>query len=386
MSLTAVDAAAALRRLDDFDTIIDARSPAEYALDHLPGAANWPTLDDAERHEVGTLYKQVNPFEARKRGAAIAARNIADHIRLKAIDKPKHWRPLVYCWRGGQRSGSLSLVLDQIGFRVSILQGGYKAFRCAVIADTEQLAGQFDYQIVCGTTGSGKTRLLQSLARAGAQVLDLEALARHRSSVLGALPGQPQPSQKAFDTLVWDVLRRFDPARPVFVESESRKVGNVAVPVALMDAMRERGHCLNLVLCDDERVALLMEDYDFFVRDTEAFCARLGALTEIRGKAVVQAWQAAVREGRLPAVVQDLLTGHYDPVYLQSMQRNFRNFAAARTLAPADRSIAAMDAVAARLVHTQAAPARDASAAAQRGQVADDAPGARSPGAGVGST
>lgn len=349
MSLTPVDAVTVLRQIDAFDTIIDARSEDEYALDHLPGAVNWPTLNNAQRHAVGTTYKQVNPFEARKMGAAMAARNIASHVEERAFDKPRTWRALVYCWRGGQRSGSLSLVLDQIGFRVHLVQGGYKAFRGALVADTERLAALLDYRVVCGTTGSGKTRLLHALARAGAQVLDLEALANHRSSVLGAIPGLAQPSQKAFDTRVWDVLRRMDPRRPVFVESESRKVGNVAVPVALMDAMRLRGHCLNLVLSDAERVALLMEDYDFFVRDAEAFCARLDALTEIRGKVVVQAWKSAVRDGRLPDVVQDLLTRHYDPVYLQSMQRNFQQFSKARTLTPANRSAQAMDALAASL-------------------------------------
>lgn len=349
MSLTPIDAAALLGELDDFDTVIDARSEGEFALDHLPGAVNWPTLDDAQRHAVGTVYKQVNAFEARKMGAAMAARNIARHIEERAMDRPRSWRPVVYCWRGGQRSGSLSLVLDQIGFRVHLVQGGYKGFRAAMLADTERLAGLFSYQVVCGTTGSGKTRLLHALARAGAQVLDLEALAQHRSSVLGAIPGVPQPSQKAFDTRIWDALRRLDPDRPVFLESESRKVGNVAIPMALMAAMRERGQCLNLVLPDDERVALLMEDYAFFVRDTEAFCCRLDALTEIRGKATVQAWKSAVKAGGLSGVVQDLLTIHYDPVYQQSMQRNFNHFAAATTLTPADRSAAAMDQLAAGL-------------------------------------
>lgn len=350
MSLTPQDAADVLQRLDDFDTIIDARSEDEFALDHLPGAVNWPTLDNQQRHDVGWRYKQVNPFEARKLGAAIAARNIAAHIERAVMDKPRSWQPLVYCWRGGQRSGSLSMVLGQIGFRVSIIDGGYKAFRAALVADTERLAGLFDYRVVCGTTGSGKTRLLHALGRAGAQVLDLEDLAHHRSSVLGAIPGLAQPSQKAFDTRVWDRLRRFDPAQPVFVESESRKVGNVAVPVALMDAMRDRGECLNLELPDAERVALLMEDYDYFVRHTEVFCDRLDALTEIRGKQVVQDWKAQVQSGDIASVVQELLTRHYDPVYLQSMQRNFKRYDAARVLAPKDRSAAAMDRLAATLV------------------------------------
>jgi tRNA 2-selenouridine synthase len=352
MSVVSENAAQLLQQMDSFDTIIDARSEDEFALDHLPGAVNWPTLDNQQRHDVGWRYKQVNPFEARKLGAAIAARNIAAHIEREVMDKPRTWRPLVYCWRGGQRSGSLSLVLGQIGFRVGIIDGGYKAFRAAIVADTARLSGLFDYRVVCGTTGSGKTRLLHALARAGAQVLDLEDLANHRSSVLGAIPGVPQPSQKAFDTLVWDQLRRFDAARPVFVESESRKVGNVAVPVALMDAMRVRGHCLNLELPDTERVALLMEDYAYFVRDTEAFCNRLDALAEIRGKQVVQGWKAAIQSGAIDTVVQELLVQHYDPVYRQSMQRNFTHYGKAHTLTPANRTPAAMDALVAQWTGT----------------------------------
>jgi tRNA 2-selenouridine synthase len=345
MSLTTIAAADALHRLDEFDTIIDARSEDEYAEDHLPGAVNWPTLNNEERKAVGTTYKQVNAFEAKKRGAAIAARNISAHIEREVIDKPKDWKPLAYCWRGGKRSGSLSLVLSEIGFRVTLIEGGYKAFRAAVLEDIPGLAKQFDWRVICGTTGSGKTRLLQALAAAGAQVLDLEALANHRSSVLGAIPGVPQPTQKHFDTRVWDALRRLDLKRPVFVESESKKVGNVAIPTALIDVVRA-GQCLNLMLPDEERVALLMEDYDFFVRDREAFCDRLDALTQIRGKLVVEEWKAKVRQGRIEPVVQDLLTQHYDPVYVQSMARNFDQYAKAKEIRPKDRSEPAMLALA----------------------------------------
>ena len=269
MTLAVLPAAQALAELARFDAVIDARSEAEYALDCLPGAVNWPTLSDQERHRIGTLYKEQGGFEAKKHGAALAASNIARHITRSVVSLPRDWQPLVYCWRGGKRSGSLALVLDQIGFRVSLVEGGYKAFRAAMLIDLDRLAGQLRFCVVCGTTGSGKTRLLHALQRHGAQVLDLEALACHRSSVLGAVPGQSQPSQKAFDTLIWNSLRQMDAARPVYVESESRKVGNVAVPVALMDAMRQSS-CLNLVLGDTERVALLMEDYDFFVRDVES--------------------------------------------------------------------------------------------------------------------
>ncbi len=350
MSLATLPAAEALHRLSEFDAIIDARSESEFAEDHLPGAVNWPTLNNDERILVGTTYKQINAFEAKKRGAAIAARNISAHIERDVINKSKDWKPLTYCWRGGKRSGSLSLVLDQIGFRVTLVEGGYKAFRAAVVADIPAQATRFQWQVICGTTGSGKTRLLHALAAAGAQVLDLEGLANHRSSVLGGIPGVAQPSQKRFDTLVWNALRQLDPARPVFVESESKKVGNVVVPTSLMEAMRH-SPCLNLVLPEADRVALLLEDYDFFVADAEHFCERLSALTEIRGKTVVQDWQARARLGHIAGVVQELLTLHYDPVYLQSMRRNFSAYADAKTIAPDGYSTGAMACLATKMLN-----------------------------------
>jgi len=235
----------------------------------------------------------------------------------------------------------LSTILGHIGFRVSLVEGGYKAFRAAMLLDITRLVATFDWRVICGTTGSGKTRLLQALTLEGAQVLDLEALANHRSSVLGAIPGLPQPTQKRFDTLIWDALRHLDPRRPVYIESESKKVGNVAVPLSLIEAMR-KSTCLNLVLPDADRVALLMEDYDFFVKDVEYFCDRLHILTEFRGKAVVEDWKSSVRAGNIEPVVQALLTEHYDPVYLQSMKRNFQHFELSRVLTPASHSAQAM--------------------------------------------
>ncbi|MFZ4479529.1 MAG: tRNA 2-selenouridine(34) synthase MnmH [Rhodoferax sp.] len=348
MSLATVSASDVIGRLHEFDTVIDARSEDEYALDRLPGAVNWPTLNNEERRTIGTLYVQVNPFEARKRGAAIAARNIAAHVEREVITRPKDWKPLAYCWRGGQRSGSLSLVLSQIGFRVTLLEGGYKAFRAALLLDIPRFVSKLHWRVVCGTTGSGKTRLLQALAAEGAQVMDLEALANHRSSVLGAIPGLAQPSQKRFDTLIWQTLRQFDPARPVFIESESKKVGNVALPPSLVEAMRA-SPCLNLVLPDHERVALLLEDYDFFVRDAELFCERLQVLTALLGKALVGEWQASVRAGEIEPVVRELLERHYDPGYQQSMRRNFQRFEGATVISPKDRSSAAMTMLAQQL-------------------------------------
>ena len=349
MSVERISAEAALSQLGHFSEVIDARSEGEYAEDHLPGAVNWPSLHDEERKIVGTRYKQISQFEAKKLGAALVAQNIATHIQREVLDKPREWQPLVYCWRGGKRSGSLALILDQIGFKVTLVDGGYKAFRAALVADLPQLAARHQYQVICGTTGSGKTRLLQALAAQGAQVLDLEGLAHHRSSVLGLIPGLPQPSQKAFDSRIWAALRSFDPARPVYIESESKKVGNVAVPEGLISAMRS-SPCLQLDLPEDERVALLLEDYDFFVQDIEFFCDRLDALTEARGKAVVLDWQARARNGEVASVVQELLVKHYDPVYLQSMRRNFEQYETARVIAPSDRSVAAMTALASSML------------------------------------
>ena len=230
MSLRSVTPAETAADLAGFDAIIDARSSAEFGVDHLPGAINWPVLDDAQRRVVGTLYVQTSALQARKLGAVMVARNIADHLERWITDKPRDWQPLVYCWRGGQRSGALAWFLDQIGFRTAKLAGGYKGFRSVVRHDLADWPARFDFRVLAGRTGSGKTRLLQALAAEGAQVLDLEALACHRGSILGGLPGQPQPAQKHFDLQLWQALRLLDASRPVFVESESKKSAGCKCP------------------------------------------------------------------------------------------------------------------------------------------------------------
>ncbi|MEO7055531.1 MAG: tRNA 2-selenouridine(34) synthase MnmH [Caldimonas sp.] len=322
MSLSPINATDALASLEGFSAVIDARSEAEYALDRIPGAVNWPSLTDAERAVVGSEYVQVSPFSARKRGAALVARNVATHLERHLADVPREWSPLVYCWRGGQRSGALATVLGQIGFRVRVLEGGYQQYRRAVVAALVDAPARFDFRVVCGPTGSGKSRLLAELARQGAQVLDLEALANHRGSVLGLVPGSTQPSQKQFDSRIWNALRGLDPARAVFIESESKKVGDLRVPESLIERMRA-APCLWLELATAARVQLLIDDYDFFVADSAAFCARLDALRVLRGHEIVDGWQESARAGRTAEVVRDLLTVHYDPIYLQSLQRNF---------------------------------------------------------------
>ena len=334
--------------LDRFDSVVDARSPAEFAEDALPGAINCPVLDDAQRAQVGTLYKQNAPFVARRVGAALAARNIATLLERQLAAQPRDWRPLVYCWRGGERSGALAHVLRRVGWRAQQLAGGYRAWRRMVLAQLEVLPARYRWQVVCGPTGSGKSRLLRALAEAGAQVLDLEELACHRGSVLGGLPGAPQPSQKRFDGLIWWALHCFDPARPVYVESESRKVGNLRVPTALIDAMRA-APCLRVELPLAQRVLLLREDYSHFERAPAALAAQLDCLVPLHGHGPVAHWKQLAVAGDWAALVEHLLTQHYDPAYRRSLEGNFPQAAQGEAL-PLDRADAAHYAAAARVL------------------------------------
>ena len=356
MSLRTVDARDATAGLSPepgaarFDAVIDVRSPAEFAEDHLPGAVNWPVLDDEERRHVGTLYVKDSPLAARKVGAAMVARNIAMHVEHWVQDKPREWQPLVYCWRGGQRSGSLAWFLDQIGFRTARLQGGYKAFRALVRDELATLPQALQFTVIAGRTGSGKTRLLQALGQQGAQVLDLEALACHRGSVLGALPDRPQPSQKRFDTLLWQALRGFDASRPVFVESESRKVGSLQLPDALVERMRQDARCVRVQMDDGARVQLLLQEYGFFAEAPEHFCELLGALTELQGKERVARWQTMARAAQWPELFGELMREHYDPLYERSMRRNFAGLAQSRQVALADGAEATLRAAAHELL------------------------------------
>ncbi|MDM4764791.1 tRNA 2-selenouridine(34) synthase MnmH [Pelomonas sp. SE-A7] len=322
----------ALAELPRFDAIVDVRTPAEFDEDHMPGAINWPVLSNEERATVGTLYAE-SPFEARKLGAALVARNIARHLDESTQDLEKGWRPLVYCWRGGQRSGAMNWFLGQIGFRSRQLVGGYKAYRAQVRADLTELPGRFNYQVLCGRTGSGKTRLLQALQAEGAQTLDLEGLARHRGSVLGGLPGDAQPSQKRFDSLLWEQLRSLDADRPLWVESESRKIGRIALPEQLLNALRDRGECLWIALPDQERVQLLLEDYAHFAAEPEGFCALLEGLIELRGKETVHRWQAQARAGNWAEVFGELMRLHYDPGYERSLRNHYPQLDQAREAA-----------------------------------------------------
>jgi tRNA 2-selenouridine synthase len=316
-------------QIDGFDEIIDVRSPAEFAEDHIPGAVSCPVLDDGQRARVGTMYVQVSSFEAKKVGAALVARNVARHIEERFVSREREWRPLVYCWRGGQRSGAMAEILRQVGWRVSTLKGGYKSYRREVLTQLDELAQRFRFKVVCGATGSGKSRLLEALEREGAQVLDLEGLARHRGSLLGDLPGDPQPSQKMFDSLVWDRLRHLDETRPVFVEAESRKIGGVQVHTALIDRMRA-AECVALEAPIGERVQFLKREYGHFLEDPGPLKEKLACLADLHGAEIISHWTRLADTRDWDALVPDLLERHYDPAYRKSTLRNFVLLGAAR--------------------------------------------------------
>ena len=311
-----------LNQLDHFDLVIDVRSPAEFALDHIPGAVNYPVLNNEERAQIGTLYKQESPFAAKKLGAALVSRNIASHLENYFLDYPREWRPLIYCWRGGERSGAFTHILNRIGWKAMQLEGGYQGFRRTVIDGLELYAKQFSFQVICGMTGSGKTRVLQEIKALGAQVLDLEALAVHRGSVLGNEPHIDQPSQKGFETAMWNVLRSLDPSRPVYVESESKKVGGVHIPDALMEKIRS-GSCIELRSSTATRVSWLIREYHHFLTDTDNFKSKLALLTAHYGKVQIAEWSEAIDAGNFPQLVEELLVKHYDPSYSSSIVRNF---------------------------------------------------------------
>ena len=340
--------------LDHYDEIIDVRSPAEYAEDHIPGAINCPVLDDAQRAEVGTLYKQVSPFEAKKLGAALVSENIARHLRERFLERPKNWKPLIYCWRGGDRSGSMTTVFRAIGWPAGQLDGGYKAWRSHVIARLEELPKQFRFIVLCGTTGNAKTRILQAIGQSGEQVLDLETLACHKGSVLGVLPDQPQPSQKWFETSLLGALQALDPARPVHVEAESRKIGNLHLPEAIIGCIRQ-GQCLKIEASLEARVAFLLKDYDYFLSRPEFLSKRLDALRTLQSRETLSRWQQLVHDADWPALVRELLEQHYDPLYQRSQNHSFGDLDALPNFATDDLSPAGIDRLAAAIVQSRTA-------------------------------
>ncbi len=302
-----------------FDALIDVRSPAEFAEDHVPGAVSLPVLSDEERARVGTIYVQEDAFRARKIGAALVARNAAAHIEGPLAAMTGGWRPLLYCWRGGQRSGSFASILRQIGWRAETVEGGYRTWRRGVSTALYEAAWPGRVVVLDGNTGTAKTALLARLAARGHQVLDLEGLAAHRGSLFGAV-ARPQPSQKAFETALFTARAGFDPRRPLLVEAESSKIGDLLVPPSLWKAMRDAPR-IAIAAPLDARARYLVRAYGDVVADTEALRARIAALRPLAGGDAVARWDALARHGDAVTLAAELMERHYDPRYATSRER-----------------------------------------------------------------
>lgn len=302
-----------------FDAIIDVRSPAEYAEDHLPGAINLPALSNEERAEVGTIYKQVSAFDAKKLGAAMVARNVAGHLLGPLRDMTGGWRPLVYCWRGGQRSGSVATILGQIGWRTDTIAGGYKAWRSLVVEALNVTPFTAPLTVLDGNTGSAKTELLNLLPGHGIQVIDLEGLARHRGSLFGAMPGG-QPDQKGFDTALAMQIAGLDPTRPVVVEAESSKVGNIRLPVQLWKAMQAAPR-IAIAAPPDARARYLTRAYGDLIADPARLLDIIAKLRPSHAAERITAWQGMAATGQYESLAAALMEHHYDPRYLKHRDR-----------------------------------------------------------------
>ena len=312
---------APLRRSENwqrqYDAIIDARSPSEFADDHIPGAINIPVLNDEERAEVGTLHK-ANAFEARRLGAALISRNIAHHLQDGVLaDKPASWAPLIYCWRGGQRSGALARVMAETGWVVTVLDGGYKSYRGDILDQLDPLAKQFTAIILQGSTGSAKTHILKRAAAHGIQALDLEGLAAHRGSLLGFEPNQAQPSQRMFDSLVFQHLQKLDPAKPVLIEAESSRIGACHIPKGLWHIM-QNARKIEVQASLDARINFLTRDYAHIIDDPKLLDRLIEGMVMRHGHTVTAEWRALVDAQRWPELVSALIEQHYDPAYARS--------------------------------------------------------------------
>jgi tRNA 2-selenouridine synthase len=297
----------------DFDDIIDVRSPSEFAEDHVPGAINLPVLSDVQRAEVGTIYKQVSPFMARKLGAALIAQNAAHHLQTYFADFDGRYRPLLYCWRGGQRSESLAIILKQIGWRVQLVDGGYKSYRRHVVAALYDTPVQSPVILLDGPTGTAKTDILKRLAVSGMQIIDLEGLANHRGSLFGHWD-MPQPSQKAFESRLAKALLALDPAKPVIIEAESNRVGDCRIPPQLWSAMTTAPRIrLNAPIA--ARAEYLTRAYHDLIADTDRMQDILNRLRPYHAAKTIDDWQALAVIGQYTALAQDLMEAHYDPRY-----------------------------------------------------------------------
>lgn len=333
-----------------FDEIIDVRAPSEYAEDHLPGAINLPVLSDEERAQVGTIYKQVSPFDARKIGAALVASNVARHIAGPLKDRSGGWQPLVYCWRGGQRSGAMATILSQVGWRVAKVEGGYKSWRALVIKRVQEQGFPSPVIVLDGNTGSAKTAILKKLAGRGQQVIDLEGLANHRGSLFGSVGRQP--SQKMFEGRLASAMEVLDPTRPVLVEAESSRIGDLSLPRATWHGIAQATR-LTLEIPVERRAAYSVQDYADIVTEPGRVQRILRNLAPLHSTEQIDEWLRLADAQDWPSLAEGLMRIHYDPRYAKHRARHAAQVAASIGLADLsdlDAAAGAVEDVLARIV------------------------------------
>lgn len=309
---------------ESYSEIIDVRSPREFAEDRIPSSINLPVLNDSDRTGLGTIYKQISPLTVRKIKAALVSKNISQHLIEYFATKDKNYRPLVYCGRGGQRSSSMALALAQIGWRVTLLEGGYKTYRADVRKHLEHLPDRFTYQVLCGLTGSAKKRILHQMRQRGAQVLDLAALANHSDSLLGEeWQGEVslQPSQKYFESLLIEQLQKFNPHQPVWVESLSQKIGKVYLPQSLWEKMKQAS-CVEIQI-PIAAIDFVLEEYSHLINDADVLKWKLEKLKSRCGWDKLCQWHQLIDAQEWELFMQDMLQFHHDYIYRQSRKHYY---------------------------------------------------------------
>ena len=296
-----------------FDEVIDVRSPSEYEEDHIPGSINLPMLDNDQRALVGVEHKQKGPFSARRLGAQIISRNIASILAEHLDSRNKTFKPLIYCWRGGKRSGSIAEVCRQIGWETTVINGGYKSYRKLVVNNLYKEEFPFKIILLGGHTGTGKTEILESLPKMGVQVLNLEKLAEHRGSVFGKTTSS-QPPQKYFESRIMEILTTLNPSQTVVVEAESCKIGNVTVPPALWQKMKQANR-INIQVPLEARVKYCLRSYRNLLPNGNDLMELIDKLSPFHAKKLIQEWKNLAKGGDFEELVSQLLLQHYDPRY-----------------------------------------------------------------------
>ncbi|MBI3141880.1 MAG: tRNA 2-selenouridine(34) synthase MnmH [Bacteroidetes bacterium] len=289
--------------------VVDVRSQGEFAHGHLPGAVNIPLLNDWERKEVGTLYKQEGRVMAVNRGLELVGPKMAQMASLARQLAGAEGQLAVYCWRGGMRSHSMAWLFETVGVQVVVLQGGYKAYRRLVQA---YFHTPLPLVVLGGYTGSSKTEILRILAALGAQVIDLEALAQHKGSAFGALGQGTQPSVEMFENLLFHAIKQLDLTKPIWIEDESRNIGRVFLPNAFNDQRRE-ARAFFLDRCLEHRTAHLMQHYGQY--PAASLAESIGKIKKRLGPDAHKRCLEALGRQDLRQVCQ-LVLAYYDRAYL----------------------------------------------------------------------